>query len=485
MRFGLSAPAIGAMPVVDTAIAVVGPVLLLAISVIAVRLLTYWRSFLFHWPRYRKRDDISTRQLEALPVPHVKIQVTTRGSQGSTEVIARGIRNVLELAAEAPAFYGRFLSVEIVTESAQQIADIERHFSDAPIRIDGLVLPEDYATENGTALKARGLHYAVERRRAGWNQRPGKTFIVHYDEESVMVPAELRKLIAVLATTDKRILEGPIYYPLEYEGASVLCRSMEANRPVGCFECREVMEHGVPLHLHGSNLVVEEALENEVGWDIGHLDGHALIAEDYVFGMKVFLEAGPEAFGWHGCVMLEQPPFSVRSAFKQRHRWVFGVLQGMAVTSREARFSALSNRLRRRVVWGTRFRIATFASGVFVGVTALSLLPFVLLRIAQNITATGTAPVSAGLAAWFAVVGLLWLGTVYIGAWYNLTEAGLPPSRRAGEVARAVALAPVAGIIESSAAAWAVMQWVAGKRGVAWLPTPKTREADNAALAKA
>ena len=64
-----------------------------------------------------------------------------------------------------------------------------------------------------------------------------------------MVPGELRKLIAVLTETDKKILEGPIYYPLEYTDASAICRAMEANRPIGCFECRHVMEKGVPLHL--------------------------------------------------------------------------------------------------------------------------------------------------------------------------------------------------------------------------------------------
>jgi len=45
---------------------------------------------------------------------------------------------------------------------------------------------------------------------------------------------------------------------------------MEANRPIGCFECRQVMESGTPLHLHGSNLVIEEDLEHELGWDIDH-----------------------------------------------------------------------------------------------------------------------------------------------------------------------------------------------------------------------
>ena len=128
-----------------------------------------------------------------------------------------------------------------------------------------IAVPALYQTPKGTRLKARSLHYMVELRRQGFNHKPGQTFIVHYDEESVMVPDELRRLIGYLATTDKKPTEGPIYYPLEYGDASVVCRAMEANRPVCCFECRQVMEKGTPMHLHGSNLVIDEDLENELG----------------------------------------------------------------------------------------------------------------------------------------------------------------------------------------------------------------------------
>ena len=101
-------------------------------------------------------------------------------------------------------------------------------------------------------------------------------------------------------------------------------RALAASRPITCFECRTVMETGVPLHLHGSNLAVEERLENRLGWDIGLLDGAPFVAEDYTFGMDAFMREGREAFGWHGCVALEQPPFSFPSVFRQRHRWIFG-----------------------------------------------------------------------------------------------------------------------------------------------------------------
>lgn len=465
---------------VDAVWPFIGTSLFVMISFIGVRMFSYWKSFLFVSGRYRLRERVSTADLRGLPIPFVKIQITTRGSPGSSEVMMRGIRNVMLTAEEDPFFYRSFLSIEVVTESSEQVGVLRARFSGGPIAVHGLVVPAAYQTEHGTQMKARGLHYAVERRRDGWNARPGLTFIVHFDEESVLVPGELRKLIAHLATTDKKILEGPIYYPLEYLEASPLCRSMEANRPVGCFECRHVMEKGLPLHLHGSNLVVEEAFENDIGWDIGCLDGQPLISEDYVFGMRAFARSGREIFGWHGVVLLEQPPFSVRSAFRQRHRWIFGVLQGMAMSRRSPEFRALPWNVRQRLLWGTRYRIGTFALGAVVGAISLPLLPYLVARSVLALRDGGELPLPWGANLWLAVVGSMWLGAALIGAWCNAVYAGLHLSRRVSEVARAILVAPVAGVIESTAAAWAVTEWVLGRRQAVWQPTPKTKEADLA-----
>ena len=235
-----------------TAYSYVAPILLVLITIVGIRLLSYWRSFVFHLERYRHTEPVFTKELRQLAMPFVKFQITTRGSAGSTEVILRGIRNVQQLAYEDPrVFYRDFLSIELVTESRSQAVNIERVFATYPVPVSSLVVPPDYETPNGTKLKARGLQYVTAQRRMGWNAKLGKTWIVHYDEESVMVPSELRKLLNVLAKTRHKVLEGPIHYPLEYLGTSPLCRSMEANRPIGCFECRRVMESGTPLHLHG------------------------------------------------------------------------------------------------------------------------------------------------------------------------------------------------------------------------------------------
>ncbi|GCE20842.1 hypothetical protein [Dictyobacter kobayashii] len=178
------------------------------ISLINIRFLSYFHSFFFHWPRYRQREDVTTEDLQKLPMPFIKIQTTTRGSQGSTEVIRRGIEYIMRLAREAPTFYGHYLSIEIVTEAEEQKHQFEREFASYPVPVSVIVLPKDYQTPGNTQLKARGLHYMVELRRQGFNRKHGRTVIVHYDEESVMEPLELRRLFRFLALTDKKLTEG-------------------------------------------------------------------------------------------------------------------------------------------------------------------------------------------------------------------------------------------------------------------------------------
>jgi hypothetical protein len=451
------------------------------ISVVGIRLLSYYHSFLLHWRRYRSRTAVSTSQLRQLDVPYVRLHVTTRGMLGSTEVILRGIRNVDSLVAEDPQFYRELIRIEICTESEQQARILKSYLreSGARVRVAILVLPHDYQTPSRTEKKARSLHYVTELRRIGWGKRPGRTFIVHYDEESVVEPAELRKLLHCLAMTNKKVLEGPIYYPLEYMNTSILCRAMEANRPIGCFECRTVMESGVPLHLHGSNLVVEEEFENGLGWDMGTLDGQPFIAEDYVFGVLAFLKGGKHVFGWHGTVMLEQPPFSYRSAFKQRQRWITGVLQGQEMLLRMDGYHDLPRKLRTQLIWGTRFRVLSFAIGAPVGLMFLTYVALELTGVLPSGWLDGPAPrLPLPVLAWLSLTGVMWLGSVFIGSWMNLAHANIPTISRATEIGKALTVAPVAGMLESAAGLWAVALWLTGRRQVSWQPTPKTKQAD-------
>ncbi|MFL5628883.1 MAG: glycoside hydrolase family 113 [Ktedonobacteraceae bacterium] len=447
-------------------------------SIIGIRYLFYFHSFFFRWPRYRQLRLITTNDVKVLPhIPFVKIQITTRGLPDSTRVIRRGIQHIIELAREAPELYCDKLSIEVVTESQEQKTLLEQDFAEPsfPLQAFALLVPSEYVTPNRTKLKARSLHYMIELRRRGFNRKFGRTFIVHYDEESVMEPGELRKLIYYLANTSKQLSEGPIYYPLEYSDASMICRAMEANRPIGCFECRDVMENGTPLHLHGSNLVIDEDLENALGWDIGTLDGQPLIAEDYVFGVRAYLRFGPQIFGWHGSTMLEQPPFTLKSAFKQRYRWIIGVLQGITIMPQMPEFHRLSCKRRFHLVWATKYRILTFALGLPTG--AFSLL-YLLYQVGVILSGQNYLPLPLPVMCWLVFVSFLWLNSMLIGAWYNLSNAWhLTLCQRCIEVMRVLTMAPIAGVVESGAGFWAVIQWLAGNRKACWQPTPKTTQA--------
>lgn len=86
---------------------------------------------------------------------------------------------------------------------------------------------------------------------------------------------------------------------------------------------------------------------------------------------------------------------------------------------------------------------------------------------------------------WMILAAFFWLNSIFIGAWYNVTAIlHLPLGEASVEMMKVIAVAPLAGIMESSAAFWAILQWSRGHRTVNWQPTPKTTAADKAALMK-
>jgi len=146
----------------------VGYPLVVMVTIIGIRFLIYFHSFFFHWPRYRQVDKVTLQDIQGLPhLPFIKVHITTRGAPGSTEVIRRGIENVVALAREAPDLYGPKLSVEVVTESPEQRRILESEFNQSPIHVQAIVLPPstEYDTPKGTKMKARSLHYMTELRR--------------------------------------------------------------------------------------------------------------------------------------------------------------------------------------------------------------------------------------------------------------------------------------------------------------------------------
>ena len=150
-----------------------------------------------------------------------------------------------------------------------------------------------------------------------------------------------------------------------------------------------------------------------------------------------------------------------------------------------AAFACLPRRIRGRLLLGTLYRITTFALGAVIGAITLIFAPLFLFGAAHSLETDQPFYLSPWITLWLAVVGGLWLGSVFIGAWYNVSEAGMTGPQRSAQLALAVAIAPIAGILESCAGLSAVVAWCAGRRSVQWLPTPKTSVADTRSLVKA
>lgn len=435
-----------------------------ALTATALRYVYYYRCWSVSRRYFGAAPHVDAEALARRDVPNLKVQITTKG--GALPVVQRSLEELEAILQRQPWLVTK-LSAEVITEKKDEADALTQRFRGSALNVTALPLPEDYATPNGTRLKARALHYMVERRRAGFNAKPGRTFIIHFDEETLVEEPQLLVLVDYLAGEPAVLSQGPIVYPLEWKKTPWICRALESTRPFGCSECARVMEHPPPPHLHGSNLVVDEAAENQLGWDFGTIEGQPYVAEDLLFGLRAYAALGASAFGWHGATMLEQPPFSLYWAVQQRMRWVLGALQGLSAMFTRAEFNRLSAREKRRLTWAISFRVGTYALGLPVGFAGL----YFILHPAA-VTTHWASP--GGL--WHVLVlaaGLGWIMSYQIGMLRNLRHQNVSRWVRIQHCAVMLILTPLTGLCETVGPFVAVVRWLFGARRAAWTPTPK------------
>jgi hypothetical protein len=132
------------------------------------------------------------------------------------------------------------------------------------------------------------------------------------DEESYVMPQTILALIKFIGKNEAVASEGPIFYPLKFDSANLLTAIAESARPFACYDCVSQMTKPPPLHMHGSNLLVRSDVEDAVGWNFG-----STLAEDQMFGYKIYEKYGNGSMGWHGGVLLEQPPLNLKDHFSR------------------------------------------------------------------------------------------------------------------------------------------------------------------------
>ncbi|MDH2900243.1 MAG: glycosyltransferase family 2 protein [archaeon] len=399
--------------------------------------------------------------------PIINFQIMTRTS-GASDVVPRGIQSIINSCNEV-AFSD--YSISVVTEDPK---DVER-ISGAKV----IVVPKDFQTKNGAIRKARALEYASYQRRIANNgTNPTSTWIFHMDEESVVTTHTVLSILAFIREKKGLISEGPIVYPYKVWDANRLTVLAESVRPFQCYDCVSQMAHPPAIHMHGSNMLVREDVEDSVGWDHGRT-----LAEDQLFGFKVYEKYG-NIFGWHGGVLQEQPPLTLRDHFRQRKRWIKGTLENLKFLPAKLKahiylristfwlgfLSALGSTIMYMYLsWPTTVQVFDWMfhipykpphvanvpvltpAEIYYGLVGL------LSGKLPTVTATGALQAVIGVSLIFTFV--IWLIGSQVGLAYNIKDVKMTKIKRASLHIQQLLFSPFVGIVETFPALVGLIEW--------------------------
>ena len=322
---------------------------------------------------------------ERFETPRILFQVTTKGNIGIVQDTINQVNTVCK-------------SIGYTKYSIWAVTDAQEKFEGCRT----IIVPQNYSCN--VIYKGRALQYAVEIRRKE-KISSKDVYIFHLDDESLITKQTLCSILSYLEGNPKPISEGLIVYPVLEKEAIKISNLMDTLRPFCCFECLDMMAGGNPAYIHGSNLLVRSDVEEEVGWENGKT-----LAEDTLFAIKARIKFGPEAFGWHGGVVEEKSPLTLKDLFRQRRRWFYGLIQNF-------KYFCLGEQIRQSI------RALIWASGLVSGIIAFT--AFFIPQAIPTWVPIFDVPL---LRIFFSVASLMWLSSYQIGAFLNGTY--LPLKKR-------------------------------------------------------
>lgn len=395
--------------------------------------------------------------------PKIIFQITTK-SATKTSVVSRGIQSIIKSCKET--CYSKY-EILVVTEDPFD----ELTLKNLPCKV--ICVDRDFSPN--AIKKARALQFAIVYRRR-FKKQSSDHWIFHMDDESYVVPQTVLSILKFIRERRGIASEGPIFYPLKFEKANRITALAESMRAFGCFECVTHMHNPPPIHMHGSNLLVRSDVEDKIGWEFG-----PILAEDQRFGYELFRKYGRNSMGWHGGILLEQPPLNMKDHFMQRRRWVIGNLQNI---------ENFSNFFKFRLI----YKCTSFFLGFVSGVISLALAMYINIPKVVSVLSYASFDwnnnVSFNLFVWFdrlihinstyneilrpltdiqvfdstlALILLfsstVWLLSYQVGLFLNLryTKIGIP--KRILLHIQTLVLAPFLGLIESFPAFYSVIEF--------------------------
>ena len=393
-------------------------------------------------------------------------QITTR-SATKTSVVKRGIQSITS-SAEKVSFYNYQISV--VTDDPQDRWTLNNE------RCEVVVVEKNYHTN--AIKKARALQYAVEhRKRIGKNT--STRWIFHMDEESYVTRQTILALLKFIRKGKGVVSEGPIFYPLKFESANRLTAIAESVRPYACYDCVSQMTNPPPLHMHGSNLLVRSDIEDDIGWKFG-----STLAEDQMFGYKVYEKYGQGSMGWHGGILLEQPPLNLKDHFFQRRRWFLGTMQNLDKFPRWHRYKVMCKSMTLFLgfasgVASTALMIQAYIFPLFsLSIYELGVIRSDIMSLPDNLligsafssianSPLTSAPLELGTTVILLFASWVWLGSYQLGLFLNLRYSKMKWAKKVLLHLQTLFLCPVIGLVETFPAVWAIIEYRVKKKQIA------------------
>jgi cellulose synthase/poly-beta-1,6-N-acetylglucosamine synthase-like glycosyltransferase len=414
----------------------------------------------------KNRNTFVEKDLKSIfPEHNIIFQITTR-SATKTDVVRRGVQSILDSAREIN--YKNY-QISVITDDPNDI----RTLVDIP-KCKVVVVDKNFRTS--AIKKGKALQYAVEHRRSR-GENTAKYWIFHMDDESYVTPQTIKALLKSIDKGDTVASEGPIFYPLKFEAANRLTAIAESMRPFACYDCVSQMTNPPPMHMHGSNLLVRSDVEDTIGWNFG-----PTLAEDQMFGFKVYERYGRNSMGWHGGILLEQPPLNIKDHFMQRRRWVLGSLQNMDKFPRFHKYKLMF----KSVTYFLGFASAMSSTTLFIhnyypklfamlqtvfqgnagGIEHLSTEMVTTITgaigslstdsLAHSIASSSLYDVGVGTLLLF--TSIVWLASYQVGLLLNLRYSKISFSKRVLMHLQTFALCPLIGLVETFPAFWAMIE---------------------------
>lgn len=180
--------------------------------------------------------------------------------------------------------------------------------------ITNIAVPRSFVTHRAK-FKARALEYFRKTMRL-----TDKDWVLHLDEESTIDQNSLYACIDFIERTDYSFGQGIILYnQFEYWKRPLLTMAdaIRVGDDLGRFHLQYKIFHRPIFGAHGSFLLTNGALENEITWEI------AGMTEDFEFALNAWIKG-------HRCgeilgLVREQSPQTILDFLKQRRRWFVGI----------------------------------------------------------------------------------------------------------------------------------------------------------------